>query len=223
MYKYIFGCFSVCVSWATGMSKIIKWHAVVQISGVEHHQHLLYISCSGWANLKGALVSFLVSCQGMQEGHFDLDIKTTRGKHRGQLYGTMFRLMWGWVPFFHLNWACGQQPISSPPNMITFHLLNMRKRTKYVVSSPANLRCCVWYSLGVMLHLPHRDISFCFWRSLYDRYSLYCLLYREIVRTLWCKDILTGIVFAANPVPPHCVPCTRVSVLNLEANCMLFK
>lgn len=32
------------------------------------------------------------------------------------------------------------------------------------------------------------------------------LLCMEFVRMLWCRDNLIGIVFAANPVHPHCAP-----------------
>lgn len=41
------------------------------------------------------------------------------------------------------------------------------------------------------------------WGSFCDRSAPPCLLYKEIVRTLGCRNILIDIVFIANPVPTH--------------------
>lgn len=66
----------------------------------------------------------------------------------------------------------------------------------------------VLYLLEVMLHLPHKDICLFLGEALVTD-LLYCLLYKDTVRILQCRNIFEGSVFASNRVHPNCAPLTE--------------
>lgn len=81
-----------------------------------------------------------------------------------------------------------------------------------------------------MLHLPHGDSSFFSGEAFVTDLLHAVVLHKEIVRTLWSKIILTGIVSAANPAHPHCArqtcsfaPSTKISVLHAGINFLYYK